>query len=161
MKSHFNTGSYRLPGAARPAAQSGRCSERHSRDRGTPGPSSRPGERDQLSRSAPPMDLLNVWFAFMQTKSKLYTFELVALSSVMPRSQRKKTVGSSEMSTAPFPSVSACTAFRFKNKRHLFINARGQGVCRSQSLPGQGHQALGHVASGPQTHSPPVWLAGW
>lgn len=26
------------------------------------------------------LDLLNVWFALMQTKSKLYTFELEALS---------------------------------------------------------------------------------
>lgn len=96
MKSHFNTGSYRLPGAACPAAHSARTigplfrvsfkRPRH------PGPQqSARGERDQLSSLAPPIDLLNVWFALMQTKSKLYTFELVASSSVVPQSQLKKT----------------------------------------------------------------------
>lgn len=63
-------------------AQLARCSKRYLRGRGihVPQQSVRGGKKDQLSMLALHIDLLNVWFALMQAKSKLYTFEPVALS---------------------------------------------------------------------------------
>lgn len=120
------------------AAQLARCSERYLRGQGVPFPSSRSGRRggrkDQLSISALRIDRLNVWFALMQTKSKLSAFELVALSFpdfCRASKSAKKTASSSSISISPCPSLSVLTPPRLKNKHHIFIKLRDRDVCPS------------------------------
>lgn len=128
-------------GSAGPVAQLARCSERYLRGRGVPLPVGRGrgagGRKDRLSILALRIDLLNVCFALMQTRSKLCAFELVALSFpdfCRASKSAKKIVGSSSISI--FLRFLLCLPLRpfvLKNKHHLFffIKSRDQAVCHS------------------------------
>lgn len=164
-------------GSAGPVAQLARCSERYLRGRGVLLPVGRGrgagGRKDRLSILALRIDLLNVCFALMQTRSKLYTFELVALSFpdfCRASKSAKKIVGSSSISI--FLRFLLCLPLRpfvLKNKHHLFFyKIKRPGCLPFGSLSGDvaikrwppREHAKRSLSLDLRTARPPVWLSG-